>query len=87
MRIIWKRVCIIQRTINKCITELFSSVENEFRLKRDALHYLRGIVQNDYKENGYTTEVKTEGIVCYKSKFTEKGKRESEKVLIKVERE
>ena len=58
----------------------------EFRLKRNALHYLREIVQNDYKENGYTTEVRVGGIFCYKSKLTEKRERETEKVLIKVER-
>lgn len=59
---------------------------DEFRLKRDALHYLREIVQNDYKESGYTTEVRVGGIFCCKSKLTEKGERETEKVLIKVEK-
>ena len=58
----------------------------EFRLRKNALHYLREIVQNDYKENGYATEIRVGGIFCYKSKLTEKGERETEKVLIKVER-
>lgn len=58
----------------------------KFRLRRNALHYLREIVQNDYKENGYATEERSGAIFCYKSKLTEKGERETEKVLIKVER-
>ena len=58
----------------------------EFRLRRNALHYLREIVQNDYKESGYTTEIRAGSISCYKSKLTETGERETEKVLIKVER-
>lgn len=58
----------------------------EFRLRRKALHYLREIVQNDYRKNGYATETRVGGIFCYKSKPTEEGERETEKVLIKVER-
>ena len=58
----------------------------EFRLRRNALHYLREIVQNDYRENGYATEVRVGSIFCYKSKITEKGNRETEKILIKVEK-
>lgn len=58
----------------------------EFRLRRNALHYLREVVQNDYEENGYATEVRVGSVFCYKSKLTENGKRETEKVLIKVEK-
>ena len=58
----------------------------EFRLRRDALHYLRKIVQKDYEEDGYTTEVRVGSIFCYKSKLTEKGERKTEKVLIKIQR-
>ena len=61
-------------------------VSEEFRLRRNALHYLREIVQNDYRENGYATEVRVGSIFCYKSKLTEKGNRETEKILIKVEK-
>lgn len=60
--------------------------DEEFRLRRNALHYLRKEVQNDYRESGYTTEIRVGGIFCYKSKLTEKGKRETEKVIIKVEK-
>ena len=58
----------------------------EFRLRRNALHYLCKIVQDDYREKGYETEVRVGGIFCYRSKLTKKGERETEKVLIKVRR-
>lgn len=58
----------------------------EFRLRRNALHYLREIVQNDYKENGYATEAGKGSVFCYKSRLTEKGERETETILIKIEK-
>ncbi len=61
-------------------------VGEEYRLRRNAIHYLHKIVQNDYRENGYTTEIRVGSIFCYKSKLTEKGEREIEEVLIKVEK-
>ena len=64
----------------------YEYVNEEFRLRSNALHYLREIVQNEYKGNGYTTEIKVGGVFCYKSKLTEKGERETEKILIKVEK-
>lgn len=61
-------------------------VGEEYRLRRNAIHYLREIIQSDYRENGYATEVRVGGIFCYKSKLTEKGEREIKEVLIKVEK-
>lgn len=48
-----------------------------FRLRRNALHYLFDIVQSEYRENGYTTEVRVGSLYCYKREKT---------ILIKVER-
>lgn len=59
---------------------------NEFRLRRNALHYLLEIVQSDYRENGYGTEQMVGGINCYKSEKTEDGNRKIIEVRIKVEK-
>lgn len=58
----------------------------EFRLRRNALHYLIEIVQSDYREEGYGTEQIVGGINCYKSEKTDDGKRKIIEVTIKVEK-
>lgn len=57
-----------------------------FRLRRNALHYLYDIVQNEYKEQGYATEVRVGSLYCYKSKKTDEGNRMITEILIKVEK-
>jgi hypothetical protein len=57
-----------------------------FRLRRDAIHYLLEIVQNDYKVMGYFTAVRTGSIYCYKSEKTAQGDRRIIEYLIKVEK-
>ena len=57
-----------------------------FRLRRNALHYLFDIVQSEYKEMGYATEVRVGSLYCYKSDKTDKGNRKIIEILIKVER-
>lgn len=59
---------------------------DKYRLKRNALHYLREIVQNDYREMGYATEVKVGGLYCIKSEKTDKGERKTTEILIEVEK-
>ena len=57
-----------------------------FRLRRNALHYLFDVVQSEYRENGYATEVRVGSLYCYKSNKTADGKREVTEILIKVEK-
>ena len=57
-----------------------------FRLRRNALHYLFDIVQNEYRERGYATEVRVGSLYCYKSDKTDKGNRKIIEILIKVEK-
>lgn len=57
-----------------------------FRLRRNALHYLFDIVQNEYKERGYATEVRVGSLYCYKSDKTAEGNRKIIEILIKVEK-
>ena len=57
-----------------------------FRLRRNALHYLFDIVQSEYRENGYATEVRVGSLYCYKSEKKTDGKREVTEILIKVEK-
>ena len=77
------------------ITEGQSSKEQEyeycgsgetFRLRKNALHYLLKIVQNDYKVMGYSIEVRKGSIYCYRSEKTAQGNRRIIEYLIKVEK-
>lgn len=57
-----------------------------FRLRRNALHYLFDIVQSEYRERGYATEVRVGSLYCYKSDKTDEGDRQVSEILIKVEK-
>lgn len=57
-----------------------------FRLRRNALHYLFDIVQNEYRERGYATEVRVDSLYCYKSDKTDDENRKIIEILIKVEK-
>ena len=57
-----------------------------FRLRRNALHYLFDIVQSEYRERGYATEVRVGSLYCYKSDKTDKENRKIIEILIKVEK-
>lgn len=59
---------------------------NEFRLRRNALHYLLEIVQSDYRADGFGTEQIVGGINCYKSEKIDNGDRKIIEVTIKVEK-
>ena len=58
----------------------------QFRLKRNALHYLREIVQSECREDGFGTEETSGGIYCYKSEKIENGGRKIIEMTIKVEK-
>lgn len=57
-----------------------------FRLRRNAVHYLYDIVQSEYRERGYATEVRAGSLYCYKSDKTAEGDRKIIEILIKVEK-
>lgn len=59
---------------------------NEFRLRKNALHYLREIVQSEYREEDFGTEQIVGGINCYKSEKTDSGERKIIEMKIKVEK-
>ena len=59
---------------------------DEYRLRRNALHYLREIVQSDYREQGYATSLLVGGLYCIKSEKTDKGERKTTEIHIKVEK-
>jgi hypothetical protein len=58
----------------------------DFRLKKNALHYLWEIVQNEYREMGYATEIKVGGLYCYTSCKHAQGERKIIEEWIKVEK-
>lgn len=74
-----------ETTGNKVIEKEYRN-KFEFRLRRNALHYLLEIIQNEYRENGYGTEQIVGGINCYKSEKTENGDRKIIEMRIKVEK-
>ena len=57
-----------------------------FRLRRNAINYLFDIVQNEYREKGYATEVRVGSLYCYKSDKRAEGNRKITEILIKVEK-
>lgn len=57
----------------------------EFRLRKNALHYVREIAQNEYREWGYATELITGGVCCYKS-IKESKSRRTIIITVKVEK-
>ena len=57
-----------------------------FRLRKNALHYLFDIVQNEYRAMGYATEIRVGSLHCYKSDKTAQGDRRIMEMLIKVEK-
>lgn len=73
-----------ETTSNEVIEREYHS--NEFRLRRNALHYLREIVQSEYREEGFGTEEITSGINCYKSEKIENGRKKIIEITIKVEK-
>lgn len=58
----------------------------EFRLRRNALHYVLDIIQQEYIGEGYATEPRVGGIYCYKSIKTAQGDREITEIMVKVEK-
>lgn len=58
----------------------------EFKLRRNALHYVLDIVRSDLMEDGYGTEEIVGGINCYKSEKLENGRRKIMEVRVKIEK-
>lgn len=58
----------------------------DFRLKKNALHFLRGISKECYTENGYTVEDVKNGLNCYKSRKNTDGVRETIETRVRIEK-
>lgn len=58
----------------------------KFRLRRNALHYVREIVKSYYREEGFGTEEIVGGINCYKSEKIENEGRKIIEITVKVEK-
>lgn len=59
---------------------------DEFRLRRNALHYVLDIIQQDYRNDFWGTEPIIGGINCYKLVKTENGDRKILELRVKVEK-
>ena len=64
----------------------YTGTGETFRLRKNALHYLFDLVQNEYKAMGYATEKRVGSLYCYKSEKTAEGDRRIMEILIKVEK-
>ena len=58
----------------------------EFRLKRNALHFLREISKECYIESGYAVEDVKNGLNCYRSRKNTQGVRETIETRIRIEK-
>lgn len=58
----------------------------EFRLKKNALHFLREISKECCIENGYAVENVKDGLNCYKSRRNAEGVRETIETRIRIEK-
>lgn len=74
-----------RRTENEKVYEKEYSGE-EFRLKKNALHFMREISKQCCIENGYAVEDVKNGLNCYKSKKNAKGIRETIEMRIRIEK-
>lgn len=75
----------VKRTENEKVYENEYPGE-EFRLKKDALHFMREISKECYIENGYTVEDVKNGLNCYKSKKNAKEVRETIETRVRIEK-
>ena len=75
----------VKRTENEKVYENKYTGE-EFRLKKNALHFLREISKECYIENEYAVEDVKNGLNCYKSKKNAKGVRETIETRIRIEK-
>lgn len=76
----------IENTSNKEQNYEYLGMGESFRLRKNAIHHLFDIVQNEYKAIGFATEVRTGSLYCYKSEKTAQGDRKVTEILIKVEK-
>lgn len=78
-------VYYVRKTENEKVYENKYPCE-EFRLKKNALHFLREISKECYIESGYTVEDVKNGLNCYKSKKNAKEVRETIETRIRIEK-
>lgn len=78
-------VYYVRRTENEKVFENRYPGE-EFRLKKNALRFVREISKECYIENGYAVEDVKSGLNCYKSKMNAKGVREINETRIRIEK-
>lgn len=71
---------------NQSVTEVHE-YPHQFRLKRNAVHWVQEIVQSNFRIEGYATEpIAKGGISCYKSEITQEGKRKYIEFIIEIKK-
>lgn len=78
-------VYYVKRTKNEKVYEN-EYLGEEFRLKKNALHFMREISKQCYIDNGYSVEDVKNGLNCYKSKKNAKEVRETFETRIRIEK-
>lgn len=83
--IMYTLVYYVETTENEKVYENVYYGE-EFRLKRNALHFLREVSKEFYIENDYIIEDVKNGLNCYRSRKNTEGVRETIKTRIRIEK-
>lgn len=78
-------VYYVRRTENENVYENEYPGE-EFRLKKDALHFVRKISKECYIEKDYAVEDVKNGLNCYKSTKNAEGIRETIETRVRIEK-
>lgn len=82
-KIVYKR----KETDGNQSIEKIQVLQHLFRLKRNAVHYVRGTMQNLYREEGYTTELIAKGgMSCYKTETSPMGNKIEIEFTIEVKK-
>lgn len=83
----YKLVYNYRETKGREVIEREYNYSDEFRLKRNAIHYLREIVQSDYREMGYATGLnKSNELYCINSEISAEGERIVKEWVISVKK-
>jgi hypothetical protein len=83
----YKIVFTRKETCNNQSVKEVNEYPHQFRLKRNAVHFVREIFQNDFKKEGYATElIPKGGLSCIKTEITSKGNRNEIEFIIEVKK-
>nr|DAV13974.1 MAG TPA: hypothetical protein [Microviridae sp.] len=85
LKIMYTLIYYVRKTKSEKVYEN-KYLGEDFRLKKDALRFLREISKECYIENGYTIEEVKNGMNCYRNRKDARGKSETIETRVRIER-